>query len=212
MKTRGFSLIEVLISASLLALIGGLLLQSLSSSIDAKDAVDSTSNRYHLVRSAMSRMIDEISMAYLSNHRSSLEIRAQTGFKGEHDSLNFTAFGYVPRVEDSKQSDQRELGYFLATDPKTLTQSLMRREQPNPDLKFDEGGRVQTLLPNVREVEFAFFDPQKNEWAEKWDAAGTELNRLPSRVRIKFKVVLEDGTEQTFVSQSKLWLLSPLNF
>ncbi|HEY1098568.1 MAG TPA: prepilin-type N-terminal cleavage/methylation domain-containing protein, partial [Myxococcota bacterium] len=92
-----FSLIEVLIAASLLAIIGALLLQSLSSSMDAKDAIETTSNRYHLVRSAMSRMVDELSMSYLSGHRptTGAEIRAVTGFKGERDRIDCTAFGYV---------------------------------------------------------------------------------------------------------------------
>jgi general secretion pathway protein J len=211
---RAFSLLEILIAATLLAIIGALLAQSLSSSIDAKDAIETTSNRYHLVRSAMSRVIDEVSMAYLSGHRpvNGVEIRAVTGFKGERDRIDFTAFGYVPRVEDEKRSDQRQLSYFLDNDPRTNTKSLVRREQANLDDDFEEGGRVQTLLPDVRDIEFKYWDPQKEAWVEKWDAAGDQLNRLPARIRIEFTAVMDDGREQTFVSQSRLWLLSPLAF
>jgi type II secretory pathway pseudopilin PulG len=132
---RAFSLIEILIAASLLAIIGALLMQSLASSIDAKEAIEGTSNRYHLVRSATSRMVDEISMAYLSAHRptTGAEIRAVTGFKGERDRIDMTGFGYVPRVEDEKKSDQRQLSFFLDTDPRTGPKSLMRREQAHLD-------------------------------------------------------------------------------
>ena len=140
------------------------------------------------------------------------EVRAVTGFKGERDRIDFTAFGYVPRVEDEKRSDQRQLSYFLDTDPRTRTKSLVRREQPKLDDDFEEGGRVQTLLLDVRELEFQYWDPQKEDWAEKWDAAGTEQNRLPARVRIKIVAVMDDGREQTFTTQSKLWLLTPLTF
>src|ERR1044071_8323103 len=131
MRRRGFSLIEVLVAASLLAIVGMMLLQSLSTSLDAKENVEGISNRYHLVRSAMSRMCDEISMAYVAGqgHVALTEPRTKTGFLGEHDSLKFTAFGYVPRVEDEKKSDQRQLAYYLDTDPKTQTTSLFRREQ-----------------------------------------------------------------------------------
>jgi type II secretory pathway component PulJ len=211
---RAFSLLEILIAATLLAIIGALLAQSLSSSIDAKDAIETTSNRYHLVRSAMSRVIDEVSMAYLSGHRpvNGVEIRAVTGFKGERDRIDFTAFGYMPRVEDEKRSDQRQLSYFLDNDPRTNTKSLVRREQANLDDDFEEGGREQTLLPDVRDIEFQYWDPQKEAWVEKWDAAGDQLNRLPARVRIEFTAVMDDGREQTFVSQSRLWLLTPLAF
>jgi type II secretion system protein J len=211
---RAFSLLEILIASSLLALIGALLAQSLSSSIDAKDAIETTSNRYTVVRSAMSRVVDEISMAYLSNHRpgGTNEIRAITGFKGERDRVDFTAFGYVPRVEDEKRSDQRQLSYFLDTDPRTKTKSLIRREQPNLDEEFDEGGREQTLLPDVRELEFEYWDQTKEEWSEKWDATGDQVDRLPPRVRIKIVAVMDDGREQTFTTQSRLWMLAPLAF
>jgi general secretion pathway protein J len=209
---RAFSLLEILIAASLLAIIGALLMQSLSSSMDAKDAIETTSNRYHVVRAAVSRVVDELSMAYLSTHRpqNGVELRAMTGFKGERDRVDFTAFGYVPRVEDEKKSDQRQLSYFLDTDPRTRTRSLMRREQANLDDDFEEGGRTLTLLSDVRSIEFQYWDPQKDAWSEKWDAAGSEFNRLPARVRIEMVVVMDDGREQTFVTQSKLWLLTPL--
>ena len=211
---HAFSLIEILIAASLLAIIGALLAQSLSSSIEAKDAIESTSNRYHLVRSSMSRMVDEISMAYLSTHRPTggTVVRMVTGFKGERDRIDMTGFGYVPRVEDEKKSDQRQLSFYTDTDPRTQTRSLMRREQANLDDEYDEGGRILTLLPDVRSLEFQYWDPQKEAWTEKWDAAGNELNRLPSRVRIELVAVMDDGREQTFVTQSKLWTLAPLNF
>jgi type II secretion system protein J len=211
---RAFSLLEILIAASLLALIGALLAQSLSSSIDAKEAIETTSSRYQVVRSAVSRVVDELSMAYLSKHRptGASELRAVTGFKGERDRVDFTSFGYVPRVEDEKKSDQRQLAYFLDTDPRTRTKSLIRREQPNLDDEFDEGGREQTLLTDVRELEFDYWDPTKEAWSEEWDAAGTELDRLPARVRIRLVAVMDDGREQTFTTQARLWLLAPLNF
>jgi hypothetical protein len=189
-------------------------MQSLSSSMDAKDAIESTSNRYHLVRSAMSRMVDELSMSYLSAHKptSGVEIRAVTGFKGERDRIDCTAFGYVARVEDERKSDQRQLSFFLDNDDRTQTKSLRRREQANLDDDFEEGGRELTLLPDVRSLEFQYWDPQKEAWADKWDAQGSELNRLPSRIRIEMVVVMDNGEEQTFTTQSKLWLLTPLNF
>lgn len=212
MIRRAFSLLEILIAASLLAIIGALLMQSLSSSIDAKEAIESTSSRYHVVRSAVSRVVDELSMAYLSGHRpqNGVEIRAITGFRGERDRIDFTALGYVPRVEDEKKSDQRQLSYFLDTDPRTRTRSLVRREQANIDDDFEEGGRTLTLLPDVRSLEFQYWDPLKDGWSDKWDAAGGELNRLPSRIRIEMVAVMDNGEEQTFVTQSKLWLLAPL--
>jgi type II secretion system protein J len=214
MKARAFSLIEILIAAGLMALIGALILQTLSSSIDGKVVIEGTSNRYQHVRQAMTRMVDEIAMAYLSNHvaRNAPDVRTETGFKGERGRIDFTAFGYVPRVEDQKRSDQRQLSYFLGDDERSQTKSLRRREQANLDDDFEQGGRELTLLSNVRDFELTFFDPQKDNWTEKWDAAGTESNRLPQRVKIKIVVVMDNGEEQTFTTQTRIWLQQPVGF
>ncbi|HEY1101206.1 MAG TPA: type II secretion system protein GspJ, partial [Myxococcota bacterium] len=90
--------------------------------------------------------------------------------------------------------------------------SLRRREQANLDDDFEDGGREQTLLPDVRSIEFQYWDPTKEAWADKWDAAGSELNRLPARIKIELVAVMDNGEEQTFTTQSKLWLLAPLTF
>ncbi|OGQ16777.1 MAG: hypothetical protein A2138_25185 [Deltaproteobacteria bacterium RBG_16_71_12] len=213
MRARGFSLIEILVAASLLAIVGGMLVQSLSSSLDAKEAVEGTSNRYHLVRSAVSRMVDEISQAYLSAHVASAEARSETGFLGERDKLNFTAFGYVPRVADEKKGDSRQLAYYLDTDPKTQTQSLLRREQANLDDNFEEGGRALVLLSDVRELTLEYWDATKEEWLDKWDAQGSDPNqasKLPQRVRLKITAVMGDGEQQTFMTQTRIWLPAPI--
>lgn len=213
MKARGFSLLELLVAASLLAIIGGMLVQSLSTSIDTKEAVEGTSNRFHLVRSAMSRMVDEISQAYLSTHVASMEARSETGFLGERDQLTFTGFGYVPRVADEKKGDARQLAYYLDTDPKTQTQSLFRREQANLDDNFDEGGRPLVLLSDVRELTFEYWDASKEDWLEKWDTKGSDpaqASKLPVRVRIKLVAVMADDEPMTFMTQTKIWLPTPI--
>lgn len=210
---RGFTLMEGLIASGLLAIMGAFLATSLSSSIDAKEIVEDTSNRYHLVRQAMTRMVDELSMAYLTAHTLAPELRVKTVFKGERDRIDFTAFGNVPRMEDAKESDSRELSYYLGTDDRTGLESLLRRVQPNLDDEPDDGGRVQTLLPAVNDIEFEYWEATTREWKDSWDSEDSAtLNRLPTRVRITFTAKMGDDEEQTFTSQTKIWLHKPWAF
>jgi len=210
---RGFTLMEGLIASALLAIMGALLATSLSSSIDAKEIVEDTSNRYHLVRQAMTRMVDEISMAYISAHNQTAELRVKTAFKGERNQLDFTAFGNVPRMEDAKESDSREIGYRLGTDERTGLESILRRAQTNLDDEVDEGGRVQTLIPGVTELEFEYWEPNTREWKDSWDSEDSAtLNRLPTRVRITFTAKMGENEEQTFTTQTKIWLFKPWAF
>jgi len=209
----GFSMMEVLVACSLLAVVGALLLSSLSSSLDLKEDVSAISDRYHLIRQGMSRLVDEVGMAYLSRHNDAAEIRMQTGFRGERDELHFTAFGYVSRVEDSKHSDQRELSYSIGIDDRTGEPALMRREQPDPDDEFDEGGREQVLMPGAKDLEFEYWDPTTEDWKDSWDAEeSATLQRLPTRIKIKLVVEMEEGLEETFITQAPIFLTKPIDF
>lgn len=206
---KGFSLMEVMIASALLAITGGLLYTSLTSSIDAKEMVEGTSNRYHLARQGLSRMVDEISMAYLSKHHSQVEERSETRFVGGRDSLAFTAFGYVNRREGAKNGASRQLEYSLDIDDRTSAQALIRREQPNLDDDVEEGGREQTLLPYVTELQFEYWDSQTEDWKEEWDTEeSATLDRLPERVRITLTAKMddEDGMEQRFMTQSRIFM------
>ena len=207
----GFSLIEVLFAAALTALMGALILQSLTSTMDVKDAVEERSTRYHLIRQAMSRMATEISMAYLSNQKSPFEPIVVTRFKGERDSLNFNAFGNVIKMADAKESDQHELGFFIGDDPRTLSSALIRREDSSPDDEMESGGREQVLCPHVVKITFDYFDDVSADWKDSWDTdETTSKDHLPSRVRIKLTATMGESDEQTFVTQTRIMLTKPI--
>ncbi|MCP4502043.1 MAG: hypothetical protein GY822_18960 [Deltaproteobacteria bacterium] len=210
---KAFSMLEILVASGLLAIVGALLLSSLSSSLDVKEDVQAISDRYHLIRQGMSRIVDEVSMAFLSKHNDAAEVRMKTGFRGERDEMHFTAFGYVNRLEDSKHSDQRELSFFIGADERTGEQALLRREQPDPDDEIDEGGRTQTLLPYAKDLEFQYWDPVTEDWKDTWDTEeSATLLRLPPRVKIKVTVEIEEGYKTTFTTQTAITLIKPIDF
>ena len=212
-RVRGFSMMEILIASTLLEITGALMLTSISSSIDAKQIIEAKSTRLHQIRQAMTRMVDEISMAYLSAHTQTPELRVKTEFLGDRDELQFTALGYVRMIAEKKESDQHELGFFLGQDERTGVESLLRRNQPNPDDEPDEGGRVQTLLPDVTDLLFEYWDPTTQDWKETWNTEDSSTGRrLPARVRITFTARLDDDREQTFTTQTKIWLQKPMPF
>lgn len=210
---RGFTLLEALIAAGLMAIMGAALATSLSRTVDTKEAVEAISGRYHVVRQAMSRMADEISMAYISLHRVNSELRVDTQFKGERDVLHFTAYGHVPRIADVKESDQRELSFFVGQDERTGETSILRRVDTSIDDEMDEGGREQTLLPGVTDLEFQYWDSTTEDWKDEWDTEESAYaGRLPNRVKITFTAEMDDGIEQTFTTQTKVWLIKPWAF
>lgn len=235
-RARGFTLIEVMVATVLLGLMGALLMTTINSSVNAKEAVDEISGRYHLVRQALTRMAHEISMAYLSKHINVLEPAYVTQFKGQKDQLFFSAFGNVVRQKDAKQSDQQVIGFYLGTD-REGKQSLMRRAHPNLNLDVEKKeGHAQVLCPNVSKLEFHYYDGKDGEWNEVWvsdpllltnqgqidERLGREAKelarantpkqwRLPSYVKITMTVEMAQGTEMTWVTQTEIPIQDPLD-
>lgn len=234
MRLRGFSLIELMVSMVLLALMGVLLMTSVNSSITSKESIEEISDRYHVVRAALSRMSREISMAYLSKHINLSDPAYITQFKGRRTKLFFSAFGNVVRQKDAKESDEQVIGYYLAQD-KNGVQSLMRRHQANLNLDVEKGGRSQVLCPNVSKLEFFYYDGSSNKWDEEWIADPSSLVlagslgqvsnqpsrgdygqqpkvwRLPQAVKIEMTVEMTKGNTIKWVSESQVQLKEPLD-
>jgi hypothetical protein len=118
-------------------------------------------------------------------------------------------------VSDSKRGGTRELAYFIELDERTGEDGIIRREQADPDIELDEGGREQTLLPYVTELEFEYWDPTTEDWKDEWDSEeSATLNKIPPRVKISFTMQVdpESDREQKFYTQSRIFLTAPINF
>lgn len=229
---RGFSLIEIMVATFLLAMLGLLMMNSLRSSVNAKESIEEIATRYHLARLALSRMSREISMAYLSRNISPIDPVFVTQFVGTKNSLYFSAFGNVITQKDAVQSEQQVLGFFLKDDKNGGT-SLMRSHHPNLNLDVTKDGRAEVLCPKVTKLEFQYYDEKFQRWDTAWtsdpkeigkssdmneDGAqtarrvdGHKLLRLPSMVKISLTVKMSDSEEMTWVSATKIPMQQPMN-
>ena len=236
---KGFTLVEVMVATVLMGLMGVLLMTSINTSVRAKDNVEEVSQRLQEVTQAMTRMSEEISMAYLSKHIYLADPIVVTQFKGYKNRLYFSAFGYITHQKDAQESDQQVIAFYLATDKKGQ-KSLMRRAHPNLSLDVEKGGRAQVLCPRVSKLEFSYYDSKSKKWEETWMAdptyTGAEAQvqptqedsdkekkkkssstttpkpwRLPAFVRISMTADMGEGEEMTWVSQAEIVVQEPLD-
>jgi general secretion pathway protein J len=120
--SRGFTLMEIALAVSIVAVMGTLTWGSLSQSFDAYETVKDIDQRYHNVRVAMNRMSREIAMAFLTQPGRDFgkEQMWKTAFVGKSGSdfaeLQFTSFAHEVLREDAKESDQCEIGYTVERD------------------------------------------------------------------------------------------------
>ncbi len=219
---RGFTLIEVMLAVTILAIIAVLIYGAFEQTARNKRLIDKDLDHYRTVQLTLERMVRELTMAYASTHVNpspSLQV-VRTGFIGEdhgrEDRIDFTSFSHRRLFRNAQESDQNELSYFMTRHPdQPGVQVLARREQNRVDEDFQRGGTAQILIEDIESFEVDYFDPISSEWVKTWDSTQplAQPNRLPEQVRI-FVTVPDSrrpGKSQTFGTRATLPMTYALN-
>lgn len=198
-RARGFTLLELLVAISILALVSVLIYSAFAAMRRTRDGLERVQDRYREGRIAMQRLTRELSSAYLSLHipaDPSLVVLA-TAFIGKRgnpaDRVDFNAFAHTRRDRDVHESDQVELSYYGLASVDGSTTDLVRRVSTRPDLEPSKGGKVEVLATDIDLFDLEYLDPQTGLWTETWDSTSTVAQpaRLPLQVRIT--LVLNSG-------------------
>ncbi|MCX7807058.1 MAG: prepilin-type N-terminal cleavage/methylation domain-containing protein, partial [Deltaproteobacteria bacterium] len=175
---HGFTLVEVLAAVAVFAIVAAIVFGGFSQTMRNRAFVEAQSERVHVIRVAMDRMVREISSAYASIHVNPNPqlVTMRTGFVGKREGrgsrLDFTSFSHRRLYRDAHESDQNEISYFVAElsdDDGRRVLALMRREQNRVDEDFRKGGQVSTLVEGIKAFELRYLDPIALEWKESCD-------------------------------------------
>lgn len=213
-RTRGFTLMEVMIAVAITALMGGLIASSFNTSFKAKEIIEGEAERYRMLRTAMNRMSREIGAAFVSDRYDLKRYRDSyarpTNFIGDRDRLLFTSLAHERLYTDAKESDQMVVEYTLKTSTErgaSGRRDLMRRENPILDERMDRGGTEDVLFEGAQRLEFAYWDSDKKDWVNEWDTRRPERKSiLPTRVRITLYAMDENGKEVRYTTQTRVML------
>jgi general secretion pathway protein J len=211
---RAFTLTEVMVAVLIIGMIGTLTYGVFGNTLTVRDRAMEVGLRYHEVRQGMKRMSREISMAYLSRHYNCQDRRTTTIFQkkesGGSDSLLFSSFSHIKMREDANESDQNIIHYFVEQDPKDRTvKSLMRREKNRIDDEPERGGKVQVLIPNIKELKFEFYNEKQDDWVDDWDTEHSDnRQQLPLYVKITVEVEGAGRSKEVFTTKTQVYLHS----
>lgn len=219
---RGLTLLEIMVSLGIIALIATLIYGALDGMSKSREGLSRIGDRYHQGRTALSRITRELQSAYISAQvplNPALVTRG-TVFagrdSGHEDRVDFTAFAHRRLKRNAHESDQCELSYFMARDPDVPGKmDLVRREDPQIDLQPDKGGTVLVVAEDVAEFDLRYFDPVTQQWTESWDTlqASGQFGRLPSQVKVS--LVLNHGPGDKpirFQTKVPIQMQLPLSF
>ncbi|MCD6287530.1 MAG: prepilin-type N-terminal cleavage/methylation domain-containing protein [Candidatus Hydrogenedentes bacterium] len=187
-RTRGFTLIEILIATGMLSVLAAAGFAALSAGIRSS----AKSRRYGAMiahgQMALEMMTRDIRSAVQSGKFCMASLDNQ--YEGlDADTLDFVALGAPRMVHEEAGGNRCEVGYYIENDPDTEFQWLLRREDNTLDNDALEGGTVMLAGPYVSELNLEFYDGQL--WQSGWDNHKT----FPVAVRIYITVVDKDGIE-----------------
>jgi general secretion pathway protein J len=219
---RGFTLLEIILAVSVLALVGTMIYGGFAQTALNKARVEADVEHSRVIHMALERMVRELTMAFVSTHvNPSLDLRVvDTVFIGEDngtdDRIDFTSFSHRRLYRNARESDQNEISYFVTEHPdEPGVLVLARREQNRIDDDARRGGKSQILVENVEEFNVEYFDPLLTDWVQTWNTEDVlaQPNRLPTQVRIRLAVKdpRRRGETQAFGTRVMIPLTYALN-
>ena len=230
-RDLGFTLIEVLIAVSILAILSLLTGQSIQNAIRDKNRIQKNIDHSSSLRSAFKVIERDIQMAFnfkdlnqqvVEKLKAEEEKRKNQGqsdnrppppgfapqaqepltqFLGDREQIHFTSLNHVRMFADARESDQQEVGYYVAQcrklgQPDKTTRCLWRRTTPYLDERVDEGGSARVLLEDVSNLEFRFYSIEKEDWVETWRSGeggdAITRNKFPDAVEVTLETEKND--------------------
>jgi general secretion pathway protein J len=219
---RGLTLLEVLVSVGILALVVTLVYGAFDGMQRTRVGIERIDDRYHQGRQALARMALELQSAFLSLHQPQLLAASTrtTAFvgtdQGQQDRIDFTSFSHKRLMRNVHESDQNELSYFVGRDPDRGDKyDLLRREQREIDLDPQHGGVVNVLCEDVIAFDVQYLDNTTDTWLDSWDSTQAlgQYNRLPFQVKITLVLKGGEGDKPIkLMTKVPLGMQVPLNF
>lgn len=186
-RSRGFSLLELLLAMSMVAMLALAMYQAMRVTTVARRsafaAVDST--RAGVIAADLVRQDFESippPAGILASEFVGLHLTGNSG--GDADGVQFSAFGRDANRPDGPFSDGlRRIEFQLRTDidPPALIRRVTRNLLPTAEAEVEE----EILCRNVRSFSLRYFDGLS--WQESWDSTTVE-NALPTAVAITLEV------------------------
>lgn len=224
---NAFTLIEVLVSITILAAISILVWQAMGSTVKAKEHFEAQDEAFRNASLAMERVARDLRMAFLFSKPEILgltpsgEQMSKNVFigvdEGENDKVTFNTFSHLRYLKNAKESDQAEVSYFVeaglneAGEPteeeEEVGMVLKKREQSPPDVQPEEGGKVIPVLAGVKVFNLRYYHIQKDEFVDAWDSTGIDnLNTLPRAVEVTLGVQSPVDEEQVLKFKTVVFL------
>ena len=200
-KRRGFTLVELIVSVTILTLVAGAVLACFQAGSRAWRKTRAHADVCQSARVVLRMMAQDLQGTFRSPHDGTSSFvgldRQWNGLAA--DTVDFVAVQAGGARPGQACSDRCEIGYFIDNDPETAARELIRRIDRTPDDDDLEGGQFQEVGPFVKELNLEYSDGLL--WYDEW---GPDEG-VPALVRIALTVEL-DGAEHAMAFSTVVYL------
>lgn len=193
---NGFTLIEILVSFSIVTILIGLLYGTFRATTDTAEDIENNADPYRISRIAFYQITKDLSMfsqkdiAPAAGSPSSLgpetafgslrllgENRSRfiEGSNYPNDTISFLSLAAPPVLRGFSESDRVEITYSLSEE------SLIRKA------KFRDKPVLNEVGESVLGLNMRYFDRKKQEWVDEWDPRLTDGIPLAMEVTLILK-------------------------
>ena len=183
----GFTLIEILLAVSLVAMMATLVFGSLYVTLSAIDSARAKSADEQIVRSTLRLMTDELSVS------ESRPTGPWMGINGQYDgrpadSVAFLTMGQFRGAESAKDTELVRIVYTREGD------RLLRFVRRNLYGLTDESVEQVELATKVKGFNVRYYDGKSKLWLDEWTGRGTES---PKAILLELTLLQEKAELQT---------------
>lgn len=199
-KSRGFTLIEVLISISIIAILLATVYGIFSSVSGTKERLDADSAAYHRARVIFDRLGREIRGAYYQSARRDSVFRGGSDEAGRlFLELSTTAVSPISARGAGFALIRYRVGPDAEADNQSLVIERSERALIGRTQETLETPQMMRLAPGIRNFAIRFY--ANGSWHTSWDATDSGL---PQLVQLRLDIITEAGSDVPFMSSFKL--------
>jgi len=186
---KGFTLVEILIAISILAILMTSVYGIFSSISLVRERLDSDSADFHRARVLFDRMGRELRGAYFQQRDRHLVFSGKTTDDGSIE-LELTTTAVSPLSKTG--AGLARVHYLLGEDQEGQDQGqvLQRSEYPVYEAADEEAAGMMRLIPGVEAMAIRYY--ANGQWKTAWDA---RESGLPEMVEIELQLRSTDGKE-----------------
>ena len=223
---KGFTLLEVLLALAIFSLIALTTSHQINVIRITKEAALNQIEQFDAMRSAIAILRNDIAQSFHKRYNDfgpQFALRLSRGdqvphtlFDGRKNQLIFTTLSHRNFYIDRKDGQQTEISYFLEDRANSNQKALMKRESPLIDGNLFEGGTIYSLLENVTQLEFQFWDDKLSKWTDDWNSdAGVTRDLFPKAIKVKIaswdakqgkEIEIETSFKVSFPNNQEQWV------